>query len=87
MIVICNKRDLQFNTTCCFWLKSPQCQGMQLEVIECVQNISNLYNHQFENDALQMMSIATSALSVGQRGHYVLQQTRYGFSALPNKLF
>ena len=28
----------------------------------------------------------TSAPSVGQ-GHYVLQQTRYGFSALPNKLF
>jgi len=41
------------------------------------------YSSVFENDTLQVMSGDVSATSVGQRGHYVLQQTRYGFSALP----
>jgi len=65
-----------------FWAKKPAVSGNAARG----DGVCPKYSSLFENDTLQVTFIATSAPSVGQRGH-VLRQTRYGFSALPNKLF
>lgn len=44
MTVNCNKCNLQLNIIWCFGLKSPHFQGMQPEVMECVQYIHHFLN-------------------------------------------